>query len=213
MTNRKTLLKLTLALACAAAIVWLGVGCGEEVDPDYPCGQEAVQHADHVRQVFLENSRLFKRQPGFYRAMEHFIRDDEGNWSDDYGIVIGVGEKRVDQDTLPLEDRIPDEIEGVRIFLDDGPRNYTRAGLMEGLFHKEPAMRYASALKWKYIDLLWQHRYFVRIDVGHPVLGYTRGKVGVFVDLDKNLNPRMLPWGRRIPSCLEEVPIEITVRP
>ena len=42
MTKRKTVFRLLLGLACSAAILWLGVGCGKDIDPDYPCGQEAL---------------------------------------------------------------------------------------------------------------------------------------------------------------------------
>ena len=211
MPNRKTLFKLTLFLACAAAILWLGVGCGEEIDPDYPCGQEALKHAIHVREVSEQNRRLFRRQPGFHSTMEHFIRDDEGNWSDEYGIVIRGGE-RVDQDTLPTEERIPDEIDGVTVYFDETPWNYSQ-GLIEGVYQKHPEVQYATAAMWKYEDLFFQQV----IPNYHP---HVHGTIGVGVSPGEPLSVRLgiQLVGKaiqlledRIPECVDGLPVIIHV--
>ena len=211
MPSRKPLLRLTLLLACAAAILWLGVGCGEDVDPYYPCGQEALRHAIHVREVSKQNRALFRRQPGFHSAIEHFIRNEEGNWSDEYGIVIRVQEK-VDQDTLPPEDRIPDELEGIHVYIDEWPPNHT-GGLIEGVFNKNPEFQYAAAVMWKNEDLfLSQPNLSSQVGYGPLGNGGRAGepwsvKVSMLVTdrVDESTQPRK----DRIPECLDGVPILI----
>ena len=206
MTNRKTVCRLILGLVCSAVIVWLGVGCGEAIDPDYPCGEDAILHAEHVREVLKENRRLFRRQPGFGWAMEHFIRDEQGNWSDEYGIVILVQEN-VDQDTLPPEDRVPDEIDGVTVYFDEVPRNYT-GGLIERIYFENPELQYTRAVKFKYIDLLRSHPDFDVVLTGPwKQHGHERGERGVHIYFYKKVDPSTLPWDGRMPECLEGVPV------
>ena len=211
MPNLITLPRLPLALACAAVIVWLGVGCGEEIDPDYPCGQEALRHAIHVREVSEQNRGLFRRQPGFHSAIEHFIRNEEGSWSDEYGIVIRVKEK-VDQDTLLPEDRIPDEIEGILVYIDEWPPNHT-GGLIEGVFEKIPEFQYAAAVTWKNEDLLLRQPN-LSSGIGYGPLG-NGGRAGepwsvrvsmlVTGRVDESTQPRK-DW---IPECLDGIPVRI----
>ena len=115
MLTRKTLPKLTLALACSAAILWLGAGCGI-IGPDYQCGTESLKQANKTREVALKYESLFKRQPNFPQAREGFLRDEStGRRTETWGIVVIVDGEKVDQDTLPPEDRIPDELEGVPV--------------------------------------------------------------------------------------------------
>ncbi len=54
MNKRKTLIKPTLALVCTAAILWLAVGCWEEIDPDYQCGTKSLERANKAVEVFNE---------------------------------------------------------------------------------------------------------------------------------------------------------------
>lgn len=210
MPSRRTLLKLALALACAAAILWLAVGCQ---DPDFPCGKEALRHAIHVREVLKENRNLFRRQPGSYKAMEHFIRDDDGNWSAEYGIIIGIAGKKVDQYTLPPEDRIPDEIDGVAIYFDESPSNYTM-GLIEGQFKEDPEVQYAYAAMWKYEDLFF--RQFIPnyhpSDHGIMAVGQAPGepmKVSLAINIFGRENALLLE--NRIPECVDGIPVTIHI--
>ena len=211
MPNPKPLLRLTLALACAAVILWLGAGCGEDIDPHYPCGQESLLYAKHVREVFLENRRLFRRQPGFWKAVERFYRSEQGEWSDKYGIVIGLDEK-VEQDTLPPEDRIPDEIDGVPIYFDEGPSNYV-GGLIEGVYEKHPEHQYAAAVMWKHDDLFFRQPNMIMVP-GFSLLYYS-GKpddllsMQINVSVTERVSQGLLPPADRIPECLDGVPVRI----
>ncbi len=203
MTNWKAALGLILALAGALVIV----GCGEEIDPAYPCGQDALLHAQHVREVLRENIRLFKRQPGFRRAMEHFYRDEEGYWGDEYGIVLWV-EEHVDQGTLPSEDRVPNQIEGVRIYFDVGAENY-EFSLIEGVQYSKAEFQYADAVRTKHSDLLWgQPNQFGGIGIGtlHPGEPLS---VDLGIGVTKKVRQSLLPPADRIPSCLDGIPVSI----
>ena len=78
MTNRKTFLRLTLALVCSAAILWLGVGCGKEVDPDYQCGTESLRQANRTNEVFHKYNSLFNRYPS--PQCDKGILEGRENW-------------------------------------------------------------------------------------------------------------------------------------
>ena len=55
---------------------------------------------------------LFGRQPNVYADGLGRIRDENGELTNTWGISVFVME-RVDQATLPPEDRIPDSLEGI----------------------------------------------------------------------------------------------------
>ena len=199
MTNRKAVFGIMAALACTAVILWLVTTFNEEIDPDYPCGQEALIYAKHVREVFRENKQSFLRQPGYSRSMEHFFRDEEGNWSHEYGIVIRVSGSKVDQDTLPPEHRIPDEIDGVPVYFDDGPLNYV-GGLIEGIFDNDPEFQYAFAVRFKYDDL-WRRQPNLATGPGVGLIGYG-GRPGeplsieIGIPVTEKVDQSTLPTGR-----------------
>ena len=72
-------------------------------------------------QVQENNLDLFLRQPNFVSLGVGTFIDENGLFIPEIGIVIRVTEK-VDQSTLPPEDRIPDMIDGVRIQFQKGYR-------------------------------------------------------------------------------------------
>ena len=57
---------------------------------------------------------LFKRQPNVYSTSEGRFTDANGERIDTWGIIVSVT-KKVDQSTLPPEDRIPDCLEGIPV--------------------------------------------------------------------------------------------------
>ena len=214
MPNRKTLFRLLLAPACAAVILWLGVGCGEKIDPDYPCGQEALRHAVHVREVRGEIRPLFARLPNESRGrmMEHFFRDVEGNWSDEYGIVLFLGEK-FNRETQPPENRIPDEFDGVPVYLSAGTSDYS--GGLKVQYERIPEFHYADAVMLKHDDLLMRypnraHLPFRGIlgDGGRPGEPLS---VRIRIFVTEKVDQNTLPPEDRIPDCLDGIPVTIHV--
>ena len=57
---------------------------------------------------------LFWRQPNVYDVSMGQLRDDQGELTQTWGIMVWVTEK-VDQNTLPPEDRIPESLDDVQI--------------------------------------------------------------------------------------------------
>ena len=73
-----------------------------------------VTSDEHIHDVRLRHDSLFWRQPNVRTVGEGLLADDNGVYSDTGGIIVKVWE-RVDQNTLPEEDRIPSCIEGVPV--------------------------------------------------------------------------------------------------
>ena len=211
MTNKKSLLRLMLGLVCSAAILWLGVACGEEVDPDYPCGQDALRHAIKVREVLMENRQLLNHQ--FFdsddRIMEHFFRDIEGNWSDEYGIVLMIAEK-LDQEMLPPEHRIYDDLEGVRVFNNE---DYSYSGGFWVTDQEIPELHYWYAVMRKHEDLLLDYPNAMLSHIGTIVAyGERPGEpmsLEIVIPVTEKVDPATLPPENRIPDCLEGLPTRI----
>lgn len=213
MPSRRTQLK--LALACAAAILWLAVGCGEEIDPDYPCGRAALKYAEHVQEVRSKYTPLFQHQSGGRAISASFFKDENGNWSEEYGIVVGVEEK-VDQDTLPPENRIPDEVEGVPVFITDGSLGSVNT---DHLYDRDPEETYVDAVFLKYWSLLHEkHNYLNAMYVGYeedPATLERSAAIQLLFIVDKVVDQSTLPPEDRIPECLDGVRVtfEEKIRP
>ncbi len=69
---------------------------------------------ERIHEVRLKYDPLFWRQPNVHAVGEGLFSDGKGGWTETVGIVIDVTEK-VDQSTLPAEDRIPECLEGVPV--------------------------------------------------------------------------------------------------
>lgn len=76
-----------------------------------------VERAEAIRHKYED---MFWRQPNVHGSGIGIIEDDSGNATDRAGFVITVTEK-VDQSTLPSEDRIPDCLEGVPVQIVERP--------------------------------------------------------------------------------------------
>ena len=83
---------------------------GYIMDPD-----EAVAQAQKIRHKYGD---LFWRQPNVYAVGIGDIKDEDGQYTGIWGFIITVTQK-VDQNTLPPEDRIPDVIEGVPVEIEE----------------------------------------------------------------------------------------------
>ena len=214
MAKRKTVFRLLLGLACSAAILWLGVGCGE---PDYQCGTESLEQANKTLEVFKKYRPLLLRYPDRLYVDIVFLRDEEtGQRTKSWGIVIVVSEM-VDQDTLPIDDRIPDKLEGVPVqIITSEIYNKVERFYGEGwISDVDPQSNLAY-------DVWNKNRDFLR---RYP---FTSGSGVVSRDVEKEPGNRIwhievgvkekvhnlgLPPTVRMPECLEGVPVRIKVRP
>ena len=215
MTNRKTLFKLTLALACSAVIVWLGVGCGI-IGPDYQCGTKSLERANQTVEVFNELKPRFRRQPGFLGAERNFLVDEDTvEPTEEWGILVFVKEK-VDQNTLPPEHRIPAELRGVPVQFILGVLRHKVLSL--GPFPQSdeaPHFDYVSQVLAKKFDLFDEYPFSEGYRFEYPE---QRGELweriwGIEVVVTEKMHNLGLSPTRRIPDCLEDVPVIITVRP
>ena len=87
---------------------------GPSPGPDWSDYRCRAKSADHIHGVRLRYDHLFWRQPNVHGVGEGIFEDDEGNTIPIVGIKVHVSEK-VDQETLPPEDRIPNCLEGVPV--------------------------------------------------------------------------------------------------
>ena len=134
-TRKRPWIVLPVLIGCVA-ILWLAVACegGAAEFRDFekePCEASLSPKegnmtttpentAERIHEVRLKYDPLFKRQPNVAAISEGFIMDENGSYTETVGIVIDVSEK-VDQNTLPPEDRIPDCLEGVPVQIQVGP--------------------------------------------------------------------------------------------
>ena len=78
---------------------------------------EDVERAQAIRHKYDD---LFWRQPNVHGVGIGIIETENGEYTDRAGFIIDVTEK-VDQSTLPPEDRIPDCLEGVPVQIKEEP--------------------------------------------------------------------------------------------
>ena len=123
----------SLPLVCAAFLLLLP-SCGggaSEIDPSVsptavapnasPTADEAKENLEAIEET-VEKARairhkyedLFWRQPNVHGTGIGFIRDASGERTGRVGFIISVT-KKVDQNELPPEDRIPDMLEGIEV--------------------------------------------------------------------------------------------------
>ena len=86
--------------------------------PSHMTPDDPVAHAKAIRHKY---EPLFRRQPNFYAFGVGLLRDENDELTSEVGFKIYVTEK-VDQSTLPLEDRIPGCLEGVPVQIRVGTR-------------------------------------------------------------------------------------------
>ena len=101
--------------------------------------EEFQKHMANTRQaagVLYRHESLLWRQPNVYDVSTGFLRDGKGGWTDTWGITVWVTEK-VDQSTLPVEDRIPDCLEDVPVQIVEEARNILLSESLEGTDEEE----------------------------------------------------------------------------
>ena len=127
MYNRKAPPTLITLIICLTAIFLLAAcsGDSEFKDPSTLCetessGKEESMTAnpeityERILEVRDKYRDLFKRQPTYHGNGPGNLEDENGQETEVKGITIFVT-KKVDQSTLPAEDRIPDCLEGVPV--------------------------------------------------------------------------------------------------
>ena len=86
------------------------------MSPDIYSGDVA-----RARAIRHKYEALFWRQPNVHGVGIGIIEDENGEYTNRAGFVITVTEK-VDQSTLPVEDRIPDCLEGIPVQIQEGEK-------------------------------------------------------------------------------------------
>ena len=127
MGTRQSSFRLLSVLICAAALLLLAACLGglaesqtKQPAPEYwePCGEQTPVTPDLIHAVRLVNRGLFRRQPNVWGVGEGIFSNENGERLDTIGIIVIVTEK-VDQDTLPPEDRIPGCLNGVPVQIEE----------------------------------------------------------------------------------------------
>ena len=90
-----------------------------ESEPSWLKYQPAADKGLAVRKKHIE---LFRRQPNVWSVGVGFLQDQNGDYTDEVGIVVRVTQLVLQED-LPEIDRIPESIDGVRIQILEVPNN------------------------------------------------------------------------------------------
>ena len=215
MTNRKAVLGIMAVLACAAVIIGALLAF-DIIDPDYQCGTKSLERANQTVEVFNELKPRFRRQPGFLGAERNFLVDEDTvEPTEEWGILVFVKEK-VDQNTLSPEHRIPAELRGVPVQFILGALRHKVLSL--GQFPQgdvAPHVDYVRQVLTKKFDLFDEYPFSKGYRFEYPE---QRGELweriwGIEVVVTEKMHNLGLSPTRRIPDCLEDVPVIITVRP
>ena len=214
MNKRKTLLGLTLVLASVGAVVGSLLGFGI-IDPGYQCGTESFERANKTHEVFEEYKDLFYRYPNRVNVNTEFLRDeDTGVRTETWGIVIIVDEK-ADEDTLPPERRIPDELEGVPVqIITTEIARKAEYFQRDAPFNDEPHSSLALDVREKNRDLFSRNPFFETIGYFTFERGSEPGNrvAHIEVIMSQEVHQLGLSPAVRIPDCLEDVPVKLVAR-
>lgn len=94
----------------------------EEILLIQPHIEKYIEPSERARAIRHKYEDLFWRQPSVHGVGIGILEDESGEGTEQVGFRIYVTEK-VDQDTLPPEDRIPDCLEGVPVQFIEGPND------------------------------------------------------------------------------------------
>ena len=207
------------------------VGCTHETpelrsvlnttEDEYWTGRPGAWRSRAVRDKYED---LFWRQPNVYDVSISQLGDGKGGWTDTWGITVWVTEK-VDQNTLPLEDRIPATLKGsdwegdvpIQIVeMEPPPKvlesncdySHCVANLREG---EEASTAEMLKVRDKYEPLFWRQPNVYTTGVGNftDEHGEWTDTWGIIVRVTKKVDQSTLPSKDRIPDCLEGVPVHI----
>ena len=219
MANRKAVFKLMLGVACTAVILWLGVGCGEDIDPDYQCGTDSMRMAVRTHEALVKYYPLIMRLPHDPEPEPEFLRDENGELTDTWGIVI-LTDEEINQDSLYARYGIPDSIGGVSVQV--LPREIGEKGRQwyPGWRPDSPAhphFHLMSDVGRKNRDLIRQYPFFSgqTMTITYPSNdpGNSDRIFGIRVHVSEKVDPDTLLPENRISDCLDDVPVEIFLDP
>ena len=94
----------------------------EEILLLQPHIEKYIEPSERARAIRHKYEDLFWRQPNVHGVGIGILEDESGEGTEQVGFVITVTEK-VDQNTLPPEDRIPDCLEGVPVQIIEQPND------------------------------------------------------------------------------------------
>ena len=194
-----------------------------------------IGHAWLSRNVREKYQDLLWRQPNVYDVSVNQLLDGEGAWTKYWGITVWVTEK-VDQNSLPPEDRIPSHLQDVPIQIIDAEQppkvpesncDYSKCGV--NLEKGEEDMTSPNAIKQEEqtgtrtstAEMLkvrdkYEPLFNRQPNVYSTGVGYFTDENGEFIDtwgivvsVTKKVDQSMLPPEDRIPDCLEGIPVQI----
>ena len=178
---------------------------------------------------------LFWRQPNVYDVSMGQLRDNQGELTQTWGITVWVTEK-VDQNTLPPEDRIPDILDDIQIRiletepppevpesncdyskcgvkLEKGEESMTNPNANQREEQRETKISTAVMIK---VQEKYKPLFMRQPNVYQTGVGYFMDANGEFIDtwgivvvVTKKVDQSTLPPEDRIPDCLEGVPVQI----
>lgn len=121
MCTKKSLLRFMFVLVCFVVVLGLAACSGDDcpnpnaLEKETSMTRERIDEAvEKARAIRHKYEDLFWRQPNIWGAGIGKLEDENNEWDGRVGFVIHVTQK-VDQSTLPPEDRIPDCLEGVPV--------------------------------------------------------------------------------------------------
>ncbi len=214
MTSKKAALSIFLTLAALTAVLW---SIDTYTRLGYQCGTDSLEQANKTREVLEKHKELFMRQPKYLVVEDGFLRDEKtGRRTEIWGIVVGV-HKKVDQDSLPPDDRIPDELEGVPVQILPAELEGMGIAFVDPDLSGPGQGQFKRALHTLKKHRAFFHRYPFENGVG-PFLAMARDELGtniwgIEVLVSEKVDPRTVPPEDRIPRCLEDIPVIITVYP
>ena len=117
--------RIVLMVAVAVTLFVAAIGCGESVEPteDSQNRREAMVDRHYVnRAIEVKNKyrEMLWRQPNIYGLGVGLFDDGTGGYTGEVGIKVRVT-KLVDQQDLPVEDRIPPFLDGIPVQIIEAP--------------------------------------------------------------------------------------------
>ena len=239
MAKKKTLSGLQSIIA-VAAVLWLAVACGDDAPmgvtpPDQTMATSQMSYMTPVEAVVgpwaipHKYQALFWRQPNVHGVGIGNIKDENGERTEKVGFIIKVTEK-VDQRTLPSEDRIPDMIEGVivqiqetpKVCLEDEKQETATATKEESMdtsqtsyMDPDEAVAKARAIRHKYDALFWRQPNVHSVGIGNirDENDEKTGRVGFIIRVTEKVDQNTLCPEDRIPDMIEGVEVEMREQP